>query len=87
MDFNLNSDVFGYAMFYVNLAPGGLPASGPTLTWPVVAGKTYHVEYLDDLNLNNWQNAGGTVTIVDDWAYFTDPSPSAGQRFYRIVAN
>lgn len=87
LDFNLNSDVFGYAMFYVNLAPGGLPVSGPTLSWPVEAGKTYQVEYLDDLNNSNWQNVGGTVTILNGWAYFTDPAPSPSQRHYRIVAN
>ena len=34
-----------------------------------------------------WQDAGGTVTIVNEWAYFTDPAPSTGPRFYRIVAN
>ena len=87
LDFNLNGDVFGYALFYVNLAPGGLPVSGPTLSWPVEAGKTYRVEYLDDLNNSNWQNADGTVMISNGWAYFTDPAPSPNQRHYRIVAN
>jgi len=86
-DFNHSGDVFAYAMFYADIAPGGLPVSGPTLSWPVVAGKTYHVQYLDDLGSGTWQEAGGNVTIVDERAYFTDPSPSSGQRFYRIVAD
>jgi hypothetical protein len=86
-DFNYSGDVFAYAMFYADIVPSGLPASGPTLSWPAVAGKTYHVQYLDDLDSGSWQEAGGSVTIVDEWAYFTDPAPSAGQRFYRIVAN
>jgi Tol biopolymer transport system component len=85
-DFNQSGDVFAYAMFYAGIAPGGLPASGPTLNWPAESGKTYHVEYLDDLRQTNWHNAGGSVTIVGDQGYFTDPAPSAGQRFYRIVA-
>jgi hypothetical protein len=74
-------------MFYADIAPGGLPASGPTLSWPAVAGKTYHVQYLDELGSGSWQVASGSVTIVDERVYFTDPAPSAGQRFYRIVAN
>jgi len=86
-DFNYSGDVFAYAMFYADIAPGGLPASGPTLTWPAVSGKTYHVQYVDDLGSGTWQEAGGSVTIVDERAYFTDPSASAGQRFYRIVAD
>jgi Tol biopolymer transport system component len=86
-DFNLNADAFAYALFYVNLAPGGLPASGPTLTWPIELGKTYQVEYLDNLINTNWQNASGTITNLNEWAYFTDLSPSPNQRFYRIVAN
>jgi len=86
-DFNHSGNVFAYAMFYADIMPGGLPAFGPTLSWPVEAGKTYHVEYLDDLNNTNWQNAAGSVTIVDERGYFTDLAPSAGQRFYRIVAD
>ena len=86
-DFNQSGDVFAYAMFYVGIAPGGSPASGPILSWPVEPGKTYHVQFRDDLNIGIWQDAGGTVTIVNDWAYFTDPSSASGQRFYRIVAN
>jgi len=86
-DFNHTSDVFAYAMFYADIVPGSPPMSGPMLTWPVVAGKNYHVQYLDALGSGNWQEAGGSVTIVDERAYFTDPAPSTGQRFYRIVAD
>jgi Tol biopolymer transport system component len=86
-DFNQSGDVFAYAMFYADIAPGGLPEAGPVLSWPVIAGKTYHVQYRDDLTQNQWQNAGSNVTIVGERAYFTDPAPAPGKRFYRIVAH
>ena len=85
-DFNSSGDLFAYAMFYAGIARGGLPTSGPSLSWPVVAGKTYHVEFLDNLNNTNWQNGGGSVIISGEWAYFTDPDPTVAQRYYRIVA-
>jgi hypothetical protein len=90
-DFNHGNDVFGYALFYaplyVQIAPGGLPAHGPTLSWPTQIGKTYRVQFRNHLGVATWEEVGGTVTIVDDTAYFTDPAPGAGQRFYRVIAN
>jgi hypothetical protein len=86
-DFNGGSDLFAYAVFYVSIARDGLPASGPTLSWPVAPGKAYHAQFLDDLNSTNWQDAGGAITIIGDLAYYTDPVPTAGQRYYRIVAD
>jgi Tol biopolymer transport system component len=87
-DFNHGGDVFGYALFYaplyVEVVPG---APGPTLSWPTQIGKTYRVQYLDSLGVGNWQEAGGSVTIFGQRAYFTDPAPSATRRFYRVVAN
>jgi hypothetical protein len=86
-DFNQRSDLFMYSMLYAGIAPGGLPAQGPNLNWPIETGTTYHVQFLDDLNSTNWQNAGGSITILGDWAYFTDPTPVSTQRYYRIVAD
>jgi hypothetical protein len=86
-DFNQGGDVFAYAMFYAQIVPGTSPTQGPTLSWPAVPGKTYRVQFRGHLGVATWQEAGGTVTIVDDTAYFTDPAPGAGQRFYRVIAN
>jgi hypothetical protein len=86
-DFNHSSDVFAYAMFCATIVPGDMPVHGPTLSWPAVTGKAYRVQFLDDLSGSNWQDAGGSVTVVGERAYFSDPAPPAAQRFYRILAN
>lgn len=66
--------------------PPGLGGSGPTLTWPVSPGRTYQVQFKDNLNDSVWQNINGDVTLVGAQGYVTDFAPSAGQRFYRIVS-
>jgi hypothetical protein len=85
-DFNQGNDVFAHAMFYAVLTPEELPARGPTLAWPAVVGKAYHVQFLSDMRGTNWQEANGTVAIVGERAYFTDLTPPSTQRFYRVLA-
>ena len=86
-DFNHGSDVFAYAVFYTEIVPGGLPAQGPTLSWPALTGKTYRVQFIDNVGVGDWQEAGGSVTTVGGRVYFTDPAPATAWRFYRVVAN
>jgi hypothetical protein len=62
-------------------------AQNPVLSWPAVAGKTYQVQYKNNLNDAIWQNMNGSVTVVSNRASATDPVPSPSQRFYRIVSN
>ena len=64
------------------------PASGksPTLTWPVMAGKSYEVQFKGDLTDTFWQPLNGTVTVIGNRGYATDLAPSPTQRFYRILA-
>jgi hypothetical protein len=51
----------------------------------VLSGKTYQVQFKDSLDGPRWQTLGGGIAILGNTAYFTDPAPPAGQRFYRIV--
>jgi Tol biopolymer transport system component len=86
-DFNHAGDVFAYGLFYVQAARAGPYAAAPTLSWPAASNSTYRVQFRNNVRTAAWQEAGGTVTVIADTAYFTDPSPGAGQRFYRIVRN
>ena len=93
-DFNQSGDVFAYGLyfsgaipvFYVQMIPGAGAGQKPTLTWPTLPGKAYHVQFKDGLGDANWQDVSGGVTIVGSQAYFVDPASPGSQRFYRIMA-
>ena len=90
---NRASDLFAFNLFaagmiptfYVQVSPGAAPNQNPTLIWPVLAGKTYQVQFKNNLTDPAWQLVPGNVTILGSTACFTDPTPVAGQRFYQIV--
>jgi Tol biopolymer transport system component len=88
LDFNAKPDLFAYKLsssgvsFYVQaLLAGGVP----TLLWPAEPGKTYRVQFKDDLQPTGWQDAPGTITIRGSQCSYSDPAPSA-KRFFRVVA-
>jgi len=90
-DFNAASDIFSWTP---DVSPGITPFSltivtaGQSflITWRVLAGRTCQVQYKNTLDDQNWQNATGHVTIVGDAGSFQDVTPTASQRFYRVVA-
>jgi hypothetical protein len=55
-----------------------------TLNWTSQAGKTYHVEYNDDLNSTNW-NALGDQTAGGSTMSATNNPGSSSQRYYRVL--
>jgi hypothetical protein len=75
--------------FFAQLSlAGGFGQSGqttPLISWPLAAGKTYHVQFTDDLSDPNWQDLPGNVIFIGDTGYLTDSSPPLDKRFYRIV--
>ncbi len=87
LDFNENADLFAYSIassessFY---AQAVMSAGQPSLIWPAVAGKTYRVQFKDDLSQASWQDAPGSVTINGTQASYTDPAPGV-KRYFRIV--
>ena len=69
------------------IVPGASPGQGVWITWPVVGGKTYQVQFKDSLGDAAWQTLGGSVSIVGSQGYLYDLPAGASQRFYRIVAH
>jgi hypothetical protein len=92
-DFNQGSDVFAYRLYVSGEIPlfsaaaiGGSGAgSSPWITWPVVAGKTYHVQFKNSLEAQ-WQELNVEIMIVGNQGYLNDLSAGSGPRFYRVVA-
>lgn len=58
------------------------------LQFPAVAGRTYVLEYFDELAIGNWVNLGsGTSPVVAGLISITDILPTGfGQRYYRVRA-
>lgn len=83
-----NSPPFNANIIFAGQNVSG-PTSGPTpiLNWPLTPGQSYSVQYKNNLNDPVWQNLPGIVTFIGNQAYLDDLSPSASQRFYRILQN
>jgi Tol biopolymer transport system component len=91
-DFNHGCDIVAYHIFGAGEIPVfsttvRRPATGPgvLLTWPVVLGKTYRVEFKTGLDDPNWQELTG-VTFVGNQGVLTDSAAAGQARFYRVVA-
>jgi Tol biopolymer transport system component len=69
------------------LPAGGFGQNGqnPLVSWPLISGKTYQVQFKNDLNDPVWQDLPGDITFIGDTGYVSDPSPAPAGRFYRIV--
>ncbi len=83
-DFNHGSDIFAKSFLYAFLFPSGA-GQGPWLSWPLVPGHGYGVQYQDALGNGNWQYLNGTATNSGNRFWLQDPSPASGQRYYRII--
>jgi Tol biopolymer transport system component len=81
-DFNRSSDLFAFVVPYIYASI----SAGPTISWPAFPSQTYRVDFKDNLD-DNWQTANGTVMIIGNRGYLTDLTPSATNRFYRVVGN
>jgi hypothetical protein len=65
----------------VFVSPDGL-----TITWSVVPGLAYQVEYQDDLSSAQWLPLGGPLTAIEATLSIIDSSPLTDlQRFYRLT--
>jgi len=72
--------------FNTTVGPALAPGLGPMLMWTVAPGHYYQVQFKNELTDPAWQSLTSGVTIVGSLGYFSDPAPSAGQRFFRVVA-
>lgn len=57
----------------------------PTINWPLAPGKSYRVQFKNNMSDPNWTDVTGTMTLVGSQGRIADLAPSTGQRFYRIV--
>ncbi len=62
-----------------------LPNGFVRLEWSAVPGRTYRVEYKDDLNAPDWTALGTTITAVGPLMTITDDLAGRTQRFYRVA--
>jgi hypothetical protein len=93
-DSNRQSDIFAcnlYAsspipLFQAAIVPGASPGQGLWITWPLIAGKSYYVQFKNSPSDAAWQTLAGGVTIVGTQGYLYDLPRGSTQRFYRVVA-
>jgi Tol biopolymer transport system component len=90
-DFNNASDVFAFNLNSTQpitsfRATTTLDSSGWQIRWPALPGKSYRVQFKNDLGDPLWQDLKGNVAIMGNTAYFTDPTVTTTRRFYRVVA-
>lgn len=93
-DFNQSEDVFAYSpygseaipFFYARVIAAATPAQEPLITWLAAPGKSYRVQFKNDLTELNWHDLDGGVTILGNQGYFSNLTAGVAYRFYRIVA-
>jgi Tol biopolymer transport system component len=56
------------------------------LSWPAIPGKNYKVQIKGDLNAAQWQDLGGSATVVGNTGYFNSAFNGVAARYYRVVA-
>ncbi|MEO6033682.1 MAG: Ig-like domain-containing protein, partial [Verrucomicrobiota bacterium] len=56
-----------------------------TLTWDAIPGRSYRVQYKNDLNQASWESLRADVTAAESFASKTDSSGFSDQRYYRIL--
>jgi Domain of unknown function (DUF5011)/HYR domain len=56
-----------------------------SISWSSKSGKSYKVQYKDNLLATNWTDLPGTVTATGAVSVITDGSTGAAQRYYRVM--
>ena len=64
---------------------GTFTNGGFKLTWSTYPGKTYRVQFKDDLNTYPWTTLGSDSVAAGYALSLNDTNPSSRQRFYRVV--
>jgi Tol biopolymer transport system component len=92
-DFNQTADVYTVSPYSIGSIPpfaitiriADTAGQGPWLSWPAIPGKTYAVQFRNDLN-DAWQGLNGSVITVGNTAWFQDTAPTVPARCYRVSA-
>ncbi len=73
------------SVFRARMVYSGTTEPTPVITWPAAPGKTYQLQFKNDLNDPDWQDLNGNLSLLGNQGYAYDLVPAAGRRFYRIV--
>lgn len=71
------------AVLALQISPG-VATNTVSLTWPAVPGKSYLVQFNDDLKISSWTNYSGSVSVIGRIGSIAVPV-STPTRFYRAV--
>jgi hypothetical protein len=61
------------------------PNGQVTLQWKSTPGRSYLVQFRDELNAGGWQNASAPLTTTSGTMSFSDSLALGPQRFYRVL--
>jgi WD40 repeat protein len=67
------------------LSVASLSAGTATVFWSAVPGRTYQIEYKNDLNDAAWTHLPGSVIASDTTASKLDDTAGSAYRFYRVM--
>lgn len=85
-DFNLSGDVLATTMLTAMILPSSVPGEGPWLSWPILPGGNYRVQFKNELNEADWQNLPGIPATLGVKAWLQDSTSGSSRRFYRVLS-
>ena len=74
------------SIFRAQITTAIIPNNMVTLSWPVVPGKSYHLQSKTNLNDSVWIDSSANLSIMGAQGYVT-VSSDPPCRFYRVTAN
>jgi len=93
-DYNRGADLFEVqvlpapiTLLYASIAWDTSGFSSAMISWPVIAGKQYHVQYKDGLTDPEWiELPRDSMYILGKRVFLKDMTVPGAQRFYRVLA-
>jgi Tol biopolymer transport system component len=73
------------SVFRLQLSAVVTPNNNVSLNWQAAEGKSYQVQYKDNLGDPVWLNATGNAWVIGNQGYFAAPAATQPRRFYRVV--
>ena len=61
-------DLFQYVFLYASVTSAQNPGEAPKISWPAMPGRTYQVQYKDNIDDASWQDLNDPITVADDTA-------------------
>jgi Tol biopolymer transport system component len=74
------------SVFRAQITTAVFPGNTVTLSWPVIPGKNYHLQFKTNLSESVWLDSSANFSIIGAQGYVTVPSDSRCS-FYRVVGD